>query len=95
MYIWEDNILRILSFYTTKTFKLIIEFENGEYRILDIQKFLQNDAGLLKDICSDVNLFMSAELDKTSGTIHWKNKVDFDPDVLYESGLDLDKAFNC
>ena len=70
-----------------------MEFENKEYmecRIIDMKKFLQNDQGLLKDISNDVDLFMSAELDKTSGSIRWKNKVDFDPEVLYENSLDLD-----
>lgn len=86
--------MRILSFYTTKTFKLIMELDN-EYRILDMQKFLQHDKGLLKEICTDVNLFMSAELDETVGTICWKNGVDFDPDVLYENSLNLDEVINC
>lgn len=83
--------MRILSFYTTKTFKLILEFENKEYRILDMQKFLQNDQGLLKDICNDVNLFMSAELDEVAGTIKFSNEVDFDSNVLYEASHDLNE----
>lgn len=83
--------MRILSFYPTKTFKLIMEFEK-EYRILDIRKSLQNDQGLLKDLCSDVNIFLSADLDETSGSICWENGVDFDPNVLYEKSLNLDKV---
>lgn len=84
-------MLRILSFYTTKTFKLIMEFENKEYRILDMQRFLQNDQGLLKDICNDINLFMSADLDEVAGTIRFSNEVDFDSNVLYEASQDLDE----
>ena len=86
--------MRILSFYATKTFKLIMEFDNNEYRVLDLREFLKKDEGLLKDICNDVNLFMSAELDETVGTIRWKNRVDFDPNVLYEMSINLDKVIN-
>ena len=68
-----------------------MEFDNKEYRILDMQKFLQNDQGLLKDICNDINLFMSAELDEVSGTIRFSNEVDFDSNVLYEASQDLDE----
>lgn len=45
--------MRILSFYPTKTLKLIIEFENNEYRILDIQKVEE----LKKYFCNDIDLF--------------------------------------
>lgn len=40
---------------------------------------------------------MSAEYDEISGNIRWSNDVDidFDPQVLYESSLDLDKVVNC
>ena len=82
--------MKILSFYPTKTFKLVMEFDNNEYRVLDIRKFLQNDQGLLKDICNNVNLFMSAELDEVAGTIRFSNEVDFDSNVLYEASQDLD-----
>lgn len=67
-----------------------MEFEKNEYRVLDVRKFLQNDQGLLKDICNDVNLFMSAEIDEVAGTIRFSNEVDFDSNVLYEASQDLD-----
>ncbi|WP_019156639.1 DUF2442 domain-containing protein [Robertmurraya massiliosenegalensis] len=82
--------MRILSFYPTKTFKLIMGFENNEYRILDIQIFLQKEQGLLKDLCNDINLFMSAELDAVVGTIRWSNGVDVENNLLYEASQDLD-----
>lgn len=66
---------RILSFYLTKTFKLIMEFENGDYRLLDMLKFLQNEEGIMKDIINDVDVFMTAKLDDVSGTIRWANDV--------------------
>ncbi|MDF1510679.1 DUF2442 domain-containing protein [Robertmurraya sp. DFI.2.37] len=83
--------MRILSFYPIKTFKLILEFENKEYRIVDMKKFLQNEQGVMQDICNDINVFMSAELDDVVGTIRFKNDVDFDNTALYEAGQDLEK----
>lgn len=37
--------MRVTSVFATVTFKLILEFENSEYRILDIKRFLKNDIG--------------------------------------------------
>lgn len=70
---------------------MILEFENKEYRIVDMKKFLQNEQGVMQDICNDINVFMSAELDDVVGTIRFKNDVDFDNTALYEAGQDLEK----
>jgi hypothetical protein len=59
----RDKLMRILTFYPTKTFKLILEFDNQEYRILDMKELLKNDKGLMDEICNDIDLFMSVELD--------------------------------
>ena len=67
-----------------------MEFENNEYKIIDIQKSLQNEQGLLKDLCNDINVFMSAELDEVAGTIRWSSGVDFENNFLYEKSQDLD-----
>lgn len=47
--------LKILSFYLTKSFKLIMEFDNQEYRLLDMKDFLKNEKGLLKDLANEIN----------------------------------------
>lgn len=86
--------MRILSFYPTKTFKLIMEFENGDYRLLDMREFLQNEEGIMKDIINDVDVFMTAKLDDVTGTIMWANDVDFDPEILYKSSISLDELMN-
>lgn len=86
--------MRVLSLYATKNFKLIMEFENQSYRILDVKKFLQNEQGLLKDICNDINLFLSAELDEIAGQVRFSNHVDFDNNMLYGASCDLDSLMN-
>jgi hypothetical protein len=34
-----------------------MEFDNQEYRLLDMKEFLKNEKGLMKDLCNDTNLF--------------------------------------
>ncbi|WP_240257156.1 DUF2442 domain-containing protein [Ferdinandcohnia quinoae] len=86
--------MRVLSFYPTKTFKLILEFENSDYRLLDMREFLHNKEGLMKEIINDIEVFMTAKLDEVAGTVMWANDVDFDPGILYESSISLDELIN-
>lgn len=71
-----------------------MEFDNSEYRLLDMRKFLQNEEGLMKELISDVELFMTANLDKVAGTIRWPNGVDFEPDILFKNSIALDELIN-
>ncbi|MCH1627235.1 DUF2442 domain-containing protein [Fredinandcohnia sp. SECRCQ15] len=87
-------MVRVLSFYPTKTFKLILEFENSDYRLLDMREFLHNKEGLMKEIINDIEVFMTAKLDEVAGTVMWANDVDFDPGILYESSISLDELIN-
>lgn len=82
--------MRVLSFYPTKTFKLILEFENSDYRLLDMREFLQNEEGLMKEIINDIEVFMTAKLDEVAGTIIF----DFDPEILYKYSISLDELIN-
>lgn len=81
--------MRVTSVFTA-TFKLILEFDNGEYRLLDIKKFLQNDIGKFAELCIDIDMFQTAMLDRNAGTVVWKNGVDFDPEILYKSSINID-----
>ncbi len=71
-----------------------MEFENGDYRLLDMREFLQNEEGTVKDIINDVDVFITAKLDDVTGTIRWANEVDFDPEILYKSSISLDELMN-
>jgi hypothetical protein len=83
--------LKIKSFYVTKTFLVIIEFDNSEYRLLDMRRFLHNEEGLMTELINDVELFMTACLDKIAGTIRWENGVDFDPEILFKNSVALNE----
>ncbi|MEK5233844.1 DUF2442 domain-containing protein [Lysinibacillus sp. FSL K6-0232] len=86
--------MRIVAFYPTKTFKLIIEFENSDYRLLDMREFLRNEQGLMKELINHVDVFLAAMLDEVAGTIKWVNDVDFDPEILYKRSIPLDNITN-
>ena len=81
--------MRVVSIFIG-TFKLILVFDNGEYRLLDIKQFLKNDdMGKLAEIRDDIDMFQTATVDRNSGTVVWKNGVDFDHEILYRSTIDL------
>jgi hypothetical protein len=58
---------------------LELTFENNEIKIFDVKPYL--DTGLFKTL-KDKNLFRMVKV--SYDTIDWPNKVDLDPEVLYE-----------
>ncbi|WP_196220130.1 DUF2442 domain-containing protein [Terrilactibacillus tamarindi] len=61
--------MRVKSIFTG-TFKIILAFDNGEYRLLDIKQFLQNDnMGKLAEIRDEIDMFRTAFIDENSGTV--------------------------
>lgn len=86
--------MRVTSVFPTRTFKLILEFDKKEYRVLDVKRFLRDDKGLLADIRDDVELFMSVSVDTIAGTVTWPNEVDFDPEVIYKNSTDIDNRLD-
>lgn len=81
--------MRVTSVLTAK-FKLILGFDNGEYRLLDIKQFLKSDKGLLEEIRDDIDMFQTATVDSITGAVTFNNGVDFDPEVLHQSSINLD-----
>jgi len=60
-------------------YNLELTFENNEIKIFDVKPYL--DTGLFKTL-KDKNLFRMVKV--SYDTIEWPNKVDLDPEVLYE-----------
>ncbi|MDR2922570.1 MAG: DUF2442 domain-containing protein [Treponema sp.] len=60
-------------------YNLELTFENNEIKIFDVKPYL--DTGLFKTL-KDEKLFKMVKV--SYDTIEWPNKVDFDPEVLYE-----------
>jgi hypothetical protein len=62
-------------------YNLEITFENNEIKIFDVKPYL--DTGLFKTL-KNKNFFRMVKI--SYDTIEWPNKVDLDPEVLYEKG---------
>lgn len=63
-------------------FKLLLEFEGGEYRLFDFKAYSVSKSGLVEEIASSEYLFKSVKLDAT-GTICWDNDFDLSIEYLY------------
>ncbi|MFK5707541.1 DUF2442 domain-containing protein [Lysinibacillus boronitolerans] len=81
--------MKVTSLFTVK-FKLILEFDNGEYRLLDIKQFLCDDKGKLAEVRDNIDMFQTAMLDTVAGTVVWENGVDFEPEHLYSESVNID-----
>jgi len=65
-------------------YKLKLTFENNEIKIFDVTPYL--DTGLFRTL-KDKNFFKLVKV--SYDTIEWPNKVDLDPEVLYEKSKTL------
>lgn len=83
----------VQSLYATKTFKMVLEF-NQEYRIWDIQKFGNTNNSLLNEVSNNIELFMSVKIDEESGNISWKNGFRVDFNTLFDQSKDLEQILN-
>ena len=69
--------------------KLILKFNNNERKIVDFEEEIVSSTGELITQLKDVNVFKKFHIDRTFGTVEWENGFDYDPDILYEIGINL------
>jgi len=69
--------------YTTG-YKLLITFEDGTVRLVDLEKHLNGD---IFEPLKEVNYFKRVRVEPDLDTIVWDNGADISPDFLYEIGL--------
>ncbi|MFH1855714.1 MAG: DUF2442 domain-containing protein [Candidatus Omnitrophota bacterium] len=74
---WIKNVIYI------KEYKLKLQFESNEYKLVDLQSHL--DGKIFKPL-KDISYFKTVKLNKDIDTIVWSNNADFSPDFLYEIG---------
>ena len=65
-----------------ENYTLLLTFENGEQRYLDMKPYLHR--GVFKQL-ANLNIFNTAHL--SFDTVAWKNEVDLAPEVLYEKSV--------
>jgi len=66
-----------------KGYKILITFNNGIKKIVDMEKDLW---GEMFEPLKDKNLFKQFSVNKDIHTVVWPNGADFSPDSLYEIG---------
>jgi hypothetical protein len=69
---------RVLSVKPQKEYKLLLQFDNNEWRIFDVSPYL--DMGIFKELKSKEMFYSVKTID---GSIQWQNEADFCPDTLY------------
>jgi hypothetical protein len=65
-------------------YQLILTFENGEIRQLDMNPYL--DKGIFKEL-RDLSIFNTVKV--SFDTIEWANKADLDPEFIYNYSVQV------
>lgn len=66
----------------TNRFHLILEFDQGEHRLVDIRPFMK---GPVFEPLMDEQIFKQVQVDHDSCTVTWPGDIDLDPNVLYQN----------
>lgn len=73
----------ITAVFPTKNYKLILEFNNKEYRVIDALPIFAGKNSPMGAIVASYETFSKVFVIPECRTIGWANGVDLDPDVLY------------
>ena len=76
---------RIVKVKPQKNYKLLLLFDNNEWRIFDVSPYL--DKGIFKELKSP-EIFNSVKT--VDGSVQWQNEADFCPDTLYLESKKID-----
>jgi hypothetical protein len=78
-----------------KDYKLEILFSDEKTKIVDIEPIIAKSKRIFKPLL-DVDFFKQVSLDHAEHPlgIRWPNDADICPDVLYEMGVEVKKAFS-
>jgi hypothetical protein len=82
----ESVLHEVRSAYPVTPHYLILEFETGEYRVIDLRPFLE---GPVFEPLKDPAFFRQVKADPDAGTVVWPNGADLCPDVLYAKSVPL------
>lgn len=77
------QMVHIVGVELAEPFKLLLEFNTGEGKLVDIERYLRGP--VFRPVREDPDYFRLVEVDDELGTIVWPNGADIDPDVLYGS----------
>lgn len=76
-------LLDVIEVVYVSEYKLILTFENGEKKMVDLKNRL---IGPIFEPLKDVDYFKKVYVNKELGTIVWPNGADKAPETLYNIG---------
>jgi len=83
----QPMLHEVRSVYPVGNHHLILEFETGEYRVVDIRPFIK---GPVFEPLKDPTFFRQVKADPELRTVVWPNGADICPDVLYAKSVPLE-----
>lgn len=83
----EIVLREIKSAYPVGDHYLILEFDTGEYKVVNVRPLLE---GPVFEPLKDPAFFRQVRVDSDARTVVWPNGADLDPDVLYAKSFPLE-----
>ncbi|MBI4645651.1 MAG: DUF2442 domain-containing protein [Bacteroidia bacterium] len=77
-------LLNVINARYLKDYCILLEFDNGEEKIVDLKYTIMNDKREIFHPLKDINYFKIFSI--PFNTIEWANGADFAPEYLYEIG---------
>lgn len=78
--------LAVKTVQAISNYNLILTFENGEKRQLNMSPYL--DKGIFREL-RNVSIFNSVRI--SFDAIEWENSADLDPEFLYKHSVEINK----
>jgi hypothetical protein len=78
-------ILNVTNAQYLGDYKILASFDNGETKIVDLEKTLFNETRKIFEPLKDKKYFQNFSIKFNTTT--WENEVDFAPEYLYEIGI--------
>lgn len=84
-------MIRIKKVVYLHDYQLALTFTDQKTKIVDLRKYKDKGPETVFYPFRDIEFFKSVKVDKHTGTIVWPNGVDLCPDVLYETGVEINE----
>lgn len=83
--------MRVKKVNYLEDYKLKITFSNHKTKIVDFWPLIKDSKSVYFVPLKDIEYFKKVSVDQDFITVVWPNEADFDPNLLYEIGTDVEK----
>ena len=84
----DPHLLGVVEAIYLHDFKLVIKFDNGESRLVDLSHKMRNAKGIFLEL-KDPENFKNFQINPDTDTIEWENGADWSPETLYLMGTPI------